>query len=569
LVLVYVFGQADHAFMLAFSNVVAPAAAFAAFLAAHLAARRFPKSSLGAIFNTLTLGLLLWFLGEFTWAFYTLALNVETPYPSFADAFWLVGYAPLGAGLYMVFRASAPAHRRPVKALGILAAVAVSLLVAYSLILPSMGLPFEDPGAFFLDLAYPSLDVILFLFSFDLLAALSGTRLGWTWFPIPLGIFMNILADMAFSWLTSFGGYQGSNPVDVVWILGDALFIYGFHRISVDTLAFRRCFDQLMASDAKAELLTLFHEEPTRRFKLPEVALALGKQGDEVEKELGGLVQMGLVAEGREAEGLVYSLRGDKNAELEEFSVSKLGGGEVSKEVRPRSLEPPGPTGVAALDMVWPSGFRRPCSILVLGDPGAGKPVLCRQLAAKALDAKQPVVYLATDDYPDRIREGVEALAPQLRGEIVFVDCYSSYGAVSHGMYSEDLSDLSGVSVALLRAIGEHADDRPGVVIIDSMSTVIHKCGTKSSREFLRAVIAKTRELRFNLFATLGRTTFHPAIVASFQEMVDGVIEMKLEEDPTGLSRYIRVLMREDTRYGAKWVRYEVEPAKGLFIAAS
>lgn len=568
LVLVYVFGQADHKFMLAFSNAAAPTSAFAAFLAACLAARRFHKSNLGTIFSTLAVGLLFWFLGESAWSFYALALNVETPYPSVADAFWLVGYVPLGAGLYMVFKASGFAHRKPVKALSILAAAAIGLLATYSLILPTMCSPSEDPKAFFLDLAYPTLDTVVFLFAFGLLVALSGTRLGWTWFPIPLGVFMNIVADMSFSWLTSFGGYEGSNPVDVVWVLGDILFIYGFYRISVNALGFQRLFKRLMGSDVKPELLTLFHEAPSRRFRLGEIARALGKQSSEIEKDLEELVQIGLLAEDRDGEGLVFSLRSDKDAEIGELSLSKLGRGEAPEEMLPRTLEAPKVTGIDVLDMVLPSGIRRPSSVLALGDSGTGRPMLCRQLAAEALKAKQPLVYLTTEDFPERVREGVAALAPGLGSEILFVDCYSSYGLVVRERYREDLSDLSGVVVSLLKAIEEQAKLKPGVVIIDSLSTIIHECGVKSSREFLRAVVAKTRESRFNLFATLNRTAFHPAIIASFQDMVDGVIEMKLEDEATGLNRYIRVSMMQDTRHVAKWVRYEIEPGRGLFKAA-
>ncbi|MEM3047441.1 MAG: ATPase domain-containing protein [Candidatus Bathyarchaeia archaeon] len=549
LVLVYVFGQADHVFILAFSNTVAPVAAFAAFLAAYLAGRVFRRSDLGAIFNTLALGLLFWFLGEFTWAFYTLALNVETPYPSLADVFWLAGYVPLGAGLYMVFKASGFTQSVAVKAMSLLAAIAVGLFAAYFLVLPAMDRSSQDLGALFLDLAYPTLDVVLFLFAFGLLATLSGTRLGWTWFPVPLGIFMNILADMAFSWLTAFGEYEGANPIDVVWVLADLLFIYGFHKLSVNTRGFQRLFERLMSSDVKAELLTLFHEEPCRRFGLEEVAQAIGKQSEEVEKDLKELVEMGLLVEEHDAESRpLFSLRRERDEELEELSLSKLGRAERPEEKPLRGLELPKATGVEALDMLLPSGIRQPSAVLILGDSGTGKPVLCRQLVAAALKMKEPVVYLATDDFPDRIREGVVALAPGLEPEVLFVDCYSSYGAAGREAYSEDLSDLSGVTVALLKAIGKKAKGTPGLAVIDSLSTIIHKCGVKSSREFLRAVIAKTRESRFSLFVTLGRSTFHPAIVASFRDMVDCVIEMKMEEEPMGLYRYIRVSMREDTR---------------------
>jgi len=43
----------------------------------------------------------MWFLGEAIWAGYTLILNVEIPYPSVADVFWLGGYVPFFVALYL------------------------------------------------------------------------------------------------------------------------------------------------------------------------------------------------------------------------------------------------------------------------------------------------------------------------------------------------------------------------------------------------------------------------------------------------------------------------------------
>jgi len=40
----------------------------------------------------LLVGFLLWFLGEFTWSFYSLYLGIEIPYLSMADVFWLAAY---------------------------------------------------------------------------------------------------------------------------------------------------------------------------------------------------------------------------------------------------------------------------------------------------------------------------------------------------------------------------------------------------------------------------------------------------------------------------------------------
>src|SRR3989442_964555 len=48
-----------------------------------------------------TVGLAVWLVAEVTWTYYQLVLQIVTPFPSSADAFWLSGY---GFFTYFMFR---------------------------------------------------------------------------------------------------------------------------------------------------------------------------------------------------------------------------------------------------------------------------------------------------------------------------------------------------------------------------------------------------------------------------------------------------------------------------------
>src|SRR5712691_9175527 len=48
-----------------------------------------------------TVGLAVWLVAEVTWTYYQLVLDIGTPFPSSADAFWLSGY---GFFTYFMFR---------------------------------------------------------------------------------------------------------------------------------------------------------------------------------------------------------------------------------------------------------------------------------------------------------------------------------------------------------------------------------------------------------------------------------------------------------------------------------
>ena len=56
-------------------------------------------------FKWLLVGLTLWFLGESTYSYYTIVLNVEAPYPGVGEIFYEAGYAPVILFTYTSFKA--------------------------------------------------------------------------------------------------------------------------------------------------------------------------------------------------------------------------------------------------------------------------------------------------------------------------------------------------------------------------------------------------------------------------------------------------------------------------------
>ena len=59
-------------------------------------------------------------------------------------------------------------------------------------------------------------------------------------------------------------------------------------------------------------------------------------------------------------------------------------------------------------------------------------------------------------------------------------------------------------------------------------------------------------------FATMNRKAFHPAIVASGQDIVDGVIELKIEESQEEIVRSLRVLKMVGARHLTAWTHYDI-----------
>jgi KaiC/GvpD/RAD55 family RecA-like ATPase len=96
------------------------------------------------------------------------------------------------------------------------------------------------------------------------------------------------------------------------------------------------------------------------------------------------------------------------------------------------------------------------------------------------------------------------------------------------------------------------------MIVLDSFNTLIRKRGGHSAIEFLRVLVARTRQAKCLSILTINRKAFHPAIVASAQDVADGVIEFKLEEEDQRIALSLRILKMVGTRHSTAWARYMI-----------
>lgn len=237
LALVYGFQSFYPDFMYTFSNIIAPVAAGVAVLSSFFALRRYWDnigSRLSKIWLGFTLGMLLWFFGELGWAVYTMVLNVEIPYPSIADVFWLSGYVPLFIALLLYVRLFQPAISRKMFFTAGVLVVGVSVVVFSALMIPVLAeASQQDLVMLGIGLAYPSLDLVLFLIAILGLLVFTVTRLkgriGVAWHFINVAILFNVVADLTFSYTTLTGTYYNGHPQELLFHWGYLLFALAFY----------------------------------------------------------------------------------------------------------------------------------------------------------------------------------------------------------------------------------------------------------------------------------------------------------------------------------------------------
>jgi len=322
-----------------------------------------------------------------------------------------------------------------------------------------------------------------------------------------------------------------------------------------------KLFERLLDTDVKADILTLFHNNANLSETPEGLAKKVGRNPAEVQRELEDLVELGIL---KKVE--VYSFGMDRDKEIQDAISKQLALGEIAG---PEGIVgPPGTnakqvpkirTGIEAIDKLLPDGLPSTCTVVLLSDPGAGDENLLAHMVGLQIESGKTVVYITLDNFPPNIRQTVHTHVS--RGSVdwsslVFVDCYSkTVGVESEEPNTVDPENLSAISIAISDVMS-HGE--ASLIVLDSFNTLIRKRGGHSAIEFLRVLVARTRQARCFCLVTMNRKAFHPAIVASAQDIVDGVIELKQDEDEQGITLSVRILKMVGAKHSAAWERYTI-----------
>ena len=231
--ILYVLAQTDQGFLYVLSNGLPPILAFGAFATAAAGLVRNGvglKNRVSIVWLGYSFGVLLWFLGEFTWGVYALVYSVPVPFPSLADGFWLVGYVPLFCAIGMQgwpFREFFTTR----KMLIVTSTVFVLIIMLLSVLIPmtyasEIG---QDLVSVALGLAYPILDLGLLIVALPILF-LFGRGTFWRPFLfVTVGLILTLLGDILFSWTTLNGVYFDGSYLEVLFHWSYLMLAYGFY----------------------------------------------------------------------------------------------------------------------------------------------------------------------------------------------------------------------------------------------------------------------------------------------------------------------------------------------------
>ncbi len=237
LTVIYYFQSYYTHFMTLFSNAFPLFIAGATVAASGFALRNYwenLESKLSRIWLGFSLGMIFWFIGELSWALYTLIFNVEIPYPSIADVYRLVGY-----GFFFFAISTYIELFRTVISKRMVAIASIFVLPTSTGIIPSLLLSVSLKASavnlttLLVGLAYPLLDLVLLAQAMLGLLVFTTTglkgRLGSVWLLINAGIIMNVFGDILFSYTNLQNIYYAGHPLELFFHLGYLFFLLSFY----------------------------------------------------------------------------------------------------------------------------------------------------------------------------------------------------------------------------------------------------------------------------------------------------------------------------------------------------
>jgi hypothetical protein len=227
-----------------FSDVVCILAAALAAILAFLAGSRFDRGvPQQRAWLLLGVGMALWTVAESLWMYFEVGLDVEVPYPSFADVIFAIGYIPLVLGLLIGYRGFGVRLPMPRRLIVALAYAVLLAALAYWFLRPMFfGPEAAGPVESFIDSYYLVGDLTLaFMATLSLIVVWNGL-IGRPWVSILIGMLLFAVSDSAFSytaWEGSYavGGNWQSAVIDVAYFAAYLTVILGAYRQAMLRLA--------------------------------------------------------------------------------------------------------------------------------------------------------------------------------------------------------------------------------------------------------------------------------------------------------------------------------------------
>jgi len=166
-----------------------------------------------------------WFIAETMWVIYEFVYH-QNPFPSSADAFYLLGYPFL-----FLFSIQ---YLKPFKKLISKKMIILTLIIAISVLIPNLYMTLgnnssESKFAIMLGAIYPVADAIVLIPAMIGIVLFFRGEVNFLWTLLLIGILFEVIADTGFQYFTLDNSYYTGHPIDILFVWSYILFSFGIY----------------------------------------------------------------------------------------------------------------------------------------------------------------------------------------------------------------------------------------------------------------------------------------------------------------------------------------------------
>lgn len=199
------------------------------------------KSAVGKGLQALSIGTILWALGNFVWSYYTFFLHTAIPYPSLSDVGYIAAVPLWMIGIFYLSKATGAKYglrNKLGQAFLVILPIIMFVVCYYLLVTVARGGSITSGGGLlkvFFDFAYPLSDVVIItiaLLTYGLSFRYLGGRYKWPVLITLLGFLIEFFADFSFSYTTTINTYFNGYYPDMLF--ATSMFVISFGINSFD-----------------------------------------------------------------------------------------------------------------------------------------------------------------------------------------------------------------------------------------------------------------------------------------------------------------------------------------------
>ncbi len=189
-------------------------------------------------------------------------------------------------------------------------------------------------------------------------------------------------------------------------------------------------------------------------------------------------------------------------------------------------------TGVASLDQILNDGYPDKSSILVLGQAGLGKQALGYWFLRSGLTQGDYCLYVTHRSVADVQRD--------MKGFGIPEDRVPDWIASAGSLTKCNLRDATAISYNIKQALQQNQNRRIRIVT-DVLSPLLVLNQTETMFGYWTQLLEEVKKHDAVILATGDEEMHTPAVIASMEQLFDGVIEMKLYEQGLTVTPLLRV----------------------------